>query len=921
MGSPTIFKGGNVKQLKDNLEYFTLRGGDFVRHYTNSVVNPTSTATAGNAGSILLDQSGNMYVKQDDGTTTNWREIHKDDKKLFELSGDWADETSFSSGNNASFNGGGALVGTLSTTTTDPIDGVRSFTYTTDATVSGSANDYVSINVPVPFGHRGRLLGFKLQYSWDGDSDVILKANDDSGNALDNSNVLLCNTANFSANSVKQSLVWVQPRTGTDGDSVTFGFQVQSNHGASSVLKFDLVALSHDPVDVIDATATANNFFAARLTDVATVTSQGPVNWIASANDSAVGVYDITFEAGFFTEIPSLTASPEAGGAVAYIENEATTGCTVVLRRNDNNNPIDGDFTLYAARQGSDIETDANTKYYVVDGEELVNEFAARVDNAGTITSQSFDFIDTAVNTSTGNYTVNFIAGVFSVPPALTVTLDGNSNAFAFVDSVTASQATLKFRNSSNVGVDGDFHIKASKQSSDAVPGLATAAIAGKTHEEDSYVRCENAAGFGSGPSVVVATFDTVTSEGSALTYTKDAVNGDTITINEPGLYHCMGTINELGGDHNVGFTLNESTLTGGISTIADASQPFGYTNANNNTPASISGTQEFQAGDVLRLMGSGFTANNGNRWRMIVTKVGQSPLIDAGQVKQSDSYVRVFDANGYGSTNTVIRRYNTILDNIGSAVTYADSATDGASFTINETGFYVVNNNDNTTGGGQIGISRNSGSLTTNIAAVSGAERLATGFSNTNGDDKVVSWAGILYAGDVIRPHGDGAGGGAGTRSMFSITKQGEFEKYSGTVYKDVPDLFQTKILSADFTTASAAIADLTMNNLDIGTAYRVEFQCKWSCPNSSTSALVEINNGATIVGSSLYDPSSNATANGLTFSVVTTFTATDTTVTFNTGTTISAANRFVAGNGTKAETFATLIELPNYAATTKFN
>ena len=57
------------------------------------------------------------------------------------------------------------------------------------------------------------------------------------------------------------------------------------------------------------------------------------------------------------------------------------------------------------------------------------------------------------------------------------------------------------------------------------------------------------------------------------------------------------------------------------------------------------------------------------------------------GAVTTPLSYVRLNTANGYGSTNTKIRRFTNIVNNVGTDITYADSATLGNTFTINANG------------------------------------------------------------------------------------------------------------------------------------------------------------------------------------------------------------------------------------------
>ena len=74
---------------------------------------------------------------------------------------------------------------------------------------------------------------------------------------------------------------------------------------------------------------------------------------------------------------------------------------------------------------------------------------------------------------------------------------------------------------------------------------------------------------------------------------------------------------------------------------------------------------------------------------------------------------------NGYGSTKTKHRRYTTAKVNTGTAVTYADSAGDGATFTFNEAGDYAITMCDrNATASRDVyfGLAVNSVSGTTNI-------------------------------------------------------------------------------------------------------------------------------------------------------------------------------------------------------------
>lgn len=134
---------------------------------------------------------------------------------------------------------------------------------------------------------------------------------------------------------------------------------------------------------------------------------------------------------------------------------------------------------------------------------------------------------------------------------------------------------------------------------------------------------------------------------------------------------------------------------------------------------------------------------------------ISQSPTTDA----VGDHAVWVHSGNGYGSTNTKIRRHTTVKKNVGTAITYADSATNGETYTINEGGLYEIQCCDRYTVSSNdcfFGFTLNSVSLTTNIQ--SDASRVAMAYVKDNVYAPITRTV-SLVAGDVIRMHnGQGA-------------------------------------------------------------------------------------------------------------------------------------------------------------------
>lgn len=145
-----------------------------------------------------------------------------------------------------------------------------------------------------------------------------------------------------------------------------------------------------------------------------------------------------------------------------------------------------------------------------------------------------------------------------------------------------------------------------------------------------------------------------------------------------------------------------------------------------------------------------------------------KQPKLDASAVV---SMVRLNTANGYGSTNTCIRRFTTVVTNVGSDITYADSATLGASFTINTPGVYAISYSDFFTGASEMGVSLNSTQLSTSIVSITAADRVAQSTTPANGSTSTAVTTLYLPSGSVIRPHTAGLGNG-GAQTAFTITR-----------------------------------------------------------------------------------------------------------------------------------------------------
>jgi hypothetical protein len=139
-----------------------------------------------------------------------------------------------------------------------------------------------------------------------------------------------------------------------------------------------------------------------------------------------------------------------------------------------------------------------------------------------------------------------------------------------------------------------------------------------------------------------------------------------------------------------------------------------------------------------------------------------------------TQSMVRLNTMNGGGSTNTAIRRFSNVVTNQGSDITYADSATLGASFTINTSGVYAISYNDSFNASAYIGLSLNSTQLTTSIDSITVSDKLCYSETSAANANSSIAWTGYLVSGSVVRPHGPGVvvNSAALARCTFTIVR-----------------------------------------------------------------------------------------------------------------------------------------------------
>lgn len=150
----------------------------------------------------------------------------------------------------------------------------------------------------------------------------------------------------------------------------------------------------------------------------------------------------------------------------------------------------------------------------------------------------------------------------------------------------------------------------------------------------------------------------------------------------------------------------------------------------------------------------------------------------DWQSIQGTDAEVWVHGGNGFGSSNTIVRRFSTVDVNVGQCITYADDSVYGASFLINCQGVYSISYTDQRTDNAYPGFlyyididHAPPQSTVTTILGANPTSAVSTSTPNVIGKNNITV---MLDKDDVVRPWWFGNSGGtyADGFSQFIITK-----------------------------------------------------------------------------------------------------------------------------------------------------
>ena len=753
----------------------------------------------------------------------------KDDGKLYTLNS-LGTETEVGSGS-----GGGSGVGDPDTLFVDSGDALEDLSgFTTVGTVTLNETSVINGTKDFKLDHGSALASiektFDVPEKFQGKNNrlrLAIKSNASAGNVTititdeTNATVLVNGDAiELLATPTSDEFFFDVP-----SDCLSLSYLVEGATEASAITQIDDVEFR---LTITESTEVTNyvkneNVFGARIANngTASITSQSSPNnpAIASVTRTGAGYVTVTFTSGYFSVIPAITVTPVFTNSHFSGHQTATTSSVVIYIQNDTGSPVDHDFDLILERQGADYldatlqkVSEKSTFHEILTASEEVisdwEEYTPTTQGFGTVANVDVlyrrDGSDLLVSGYFSAGTPTATEARVYIPSGLTATsrttttyqvgiadteykAAGSFNFKSLINSDGANYITFTHRTAARDGitaVNGDslltagqvfvFNVRIPIEGWSGNPlQYLQAAPNSKITLPTSELRFEGSSSRGSTDTYIVK-FDTLAKiRGNAFSVVNTAANGTVITMLKDGILSLDSSLYSATGASSW-ITKNQSDLTAEPIASEVLASDFTNTGAAFDCMAS---SISVVVGDKIRVA----TDNTPNAYAInhihllfqeTEIKVAISNITP--QYEDEVSQVRLNTGNGHGSTNIKIRRFSNVVENLGSDISYVDSATLGGTFTVNSDGWYMIQYGSQASGTNDyFGLSLNSTQLTTDINGIDDADRLTAAAAGNEAGEYInpVNWSGHLNSGDIIRAHDNGTGTD-NILTTFSISK-----------------------------------------------------------------------------------------------------------------------------------------------------
>lgn len=252
--------------------------------------------------------------------------------------------------------------------------------------------------------------------------------------------------------------------------------------------------------------------------------------------------------------------------------------------------------------------------------------------------------------------------------------------------------------------------------------------------------------------------------KGTYFSVSQSAANGDKLTVSQAGSYMFCAADTSAANPTAVAIAVNGAAGTTNATslTYANGKRAVHYT-ANSANGVNVCWFGILAANDYVWVQDDGSNSDASEKSYFFGVYLG------AGT-----DYAYLENGNGYGSTNTKIRRYSN--DRGSSGITVTQSATNGDSMTVASTGMYAACTADAAIGIADvapIGITVNDTAMTTNISSMDYSQGVRAYFNvTTNDEPSHVCTIFYLTSGDIVRSHHNATANETTQRSYLFLTQ-----------------------------------------------------------------------------------------------------------------------------------------------------
>ena len=261
--------------------------------------------------------------------------------------------TGYSTGQSATFDDTGTLGATFTVDSTTPIFGTDSLKLE-----NIDANDWISIrDIAIDEGARGCDLVFKINYTYNGTDEPIVKVKDGDGNLLSDDTVKILDTTGLSKNQREARVQFLQPQSGTASEEVTVGFHFVSATGVEDFVFDEVIVSDQAPFIISEDPSKINEFnMSFNGTDSSPISPISEnYSFVQNITRNSTGDFRLNFIPGMFVVAPTVVGSANGTNVNVSINSVTTTYADVWVRTTQEVDFNASLVNISVSRQGTDV--------------------------------------------------------------------------------------------------------------------------------------------------------------------------------------------------------------------------------------------------------------------------------------------------------------------------------------------------------------------------------------------------------------------------------------------------------------------------------------------------------------------------------------------------------------------------------------